>query len=71
MAYDIDWDAEFDEDEFGSPILPDDVSWDGNLCVLPNGRYLPPGCYRTSDGGDLIYEPHELSMFADMLSQFE
>lgn len=71
MKYDIDYDFEFEEDEFGTPKLPDNVRWFGNLCVLPNGRYLPPGSYRTADGGDLIYEPGEPSPFADMLAQFE
>lgn len=71
MRYDIDYDFEFEEDESGALRLPDGVSWRGNLCILPNGRYLPPGSYRTPDGGDLIYEPGELSPFADMLAQFK
>lgn len=70
MAYDVDYDFEFDEDEFGTAMMPKDVKWRGNLCLLPNGRYLPPGNYRTEDGGNIIYEPSELSPFADMLSQF-
>ena len=57
MAYDVDYDFEFDEDEFGT-------------AMMPNGRYLPPGNYRTEDGGDIIYEPRELSPYAEMLSQF-
>lgn len=63
--------SSFEEDEFGTPKLPGNVRWLGNLCVLSNGRYLPPGSYRTADGGDLIYEPGELSPLADMLAQFE
>lgn len=70
MAYDVDYDFEFDEDEFGTAMMPKCVKWRGNLCLLPNGRYLPPGNYRTEDGGNIIYEPSELSPFADMLSQF-
>ena len=70
MAYDVDYDFEFDEDEFGTAMMPKGVKWRGNLCRLPNGRYLPPGNYRTEDGGNIIYEPSELSPFADMLSQF-
>ena len=41
---------------------------DGNLYVLPNGKYLPSGAYWRVDGSALIYEPHELSPFADMLA---
>lgn len=70
MAYDVDYDFEFDEDEFGTAMMPKGVKWRGNLCLLPNGRYLPPGNYRTEDGGNIIYEPSELNPFADMLSQF-
>ena len=51
-------------------MMPNGVKWRGNLCLLPNGRYLPPGNYRTEDGGDIIYEPPELSPYAEMLSQF-
>lgn len=71
MKYDVDYDYEFEEDEFGTPIMPNNVKWRGNLCILPNGRYLPPGNYRTSDGGNIIYEPCELSPFADLLAQFQ
>ena len=71
MAYDIDYDFEFEEDEFGDPMMPKGVKRDGNLCVLPNGRYLAPGSYITEDGGFLIYEPRELSPFADIPSQFK
>lgn len=70
MAYDVDYDFEFDEDEFGTAMMPNGVKWRGNLCLLPSGRYLPPGNYRTEDGGDIIYEPPELSPYAEMLSQF-
>ena len=70
MAYDVDYDFEFDEDEFGTAMMPNGVKWRGNLCLLPNARYLPPGNYRTEDGGDIIYEPPELSPYAEMLSQF-
>ena len=68
MKYDVDFDFKFEEDEFGTPLMPKGVKWHGNLCVLPNGRYLPPGNYRTEDGGYIIYEPNELSPFADMLA---
>ena len=71
MAYDIDYDFEFEEDEFGDPMMPKGVKRDGNLYVLPNGRYLAPGSYITEDGGFLIYEPRELSPFADIPSQFK
>ena len=39
--------------------------------LLPNGRYLPSGNYRTSDRGYLIYEPCELGSFVDLLAQFK
>lgn len=71
MMHDVDYDFEFEEDELGTPMMPKGIKWDGDLCVLPNGRYLPPGNYRTEDGGNIIYEPRELSPFADMLSQFK
>mgnify|MGYP000789066887 CR=1 FL=1 len=51
MAYDVDYDFEFDEDEFGTAMMPNGVKWRGNLCLLPNGRYLPPGNYRTALDG--------------------
>ena len=70
MSYDVDYDYEFAEDEFGTPLWPDGVKWVENLCVLPNGRYMPHGYYATSDGGHIIYEPKKLSPFADMLAEF-
>lgn len=71
MAYDVDYDYAFREDEQGTPYLPDNMKEDGNLYILPNGKYLPRGTYRTSDGGHIIYEPRELSPFADMLASFK
>ena len=71
MKYDVDYDFKFEEDEFGTQIMPNNVKWRGNLCILPNGRFLPPGNYRTEDGGNIIYEPSELSPFADLLAQFK
>lgn len=68
MAYDVDYDYDFREDANGFPYLPDGLTMRGNLYVLPNGRYLPPGMYITPDDGSLIYEPKELSPFADMLA---
>lgn len=44
---------------------------EANLYVLPDGRYLPCGLYRTADGGSLIYEPSGLSFFGQMLAQFK
>lgn len=69
MAYDVDHDYSFREDEGGFPYLPEGMTERDGLYVLPNGRYLPPGSYRTSDGGHLIYEPHELSSFSAMLKE--
>ena len=68
MGYDVDHDFDFQKDEGGVPYLPDGVTEDGNLLVLPNGKYLPRGYYRTEDGGGLIYEPPQLSSWADMLA---
>lgn len=70
MSYDVDYDYALREDDQGVPYLPDGMTMDGNLYVLPNGKYLPRGLYRTEDGGHLIYEPKELSPFADMLASF-
>lgn len=69
MAYDIDDDYEFELGEGGRPKLPVGMAMDGNLYVLPNGRYLPRGVYEMEDGSSLIYEPAQLSPFADMLAQ--
>lgn len=68
MSYDVDYDYEFQEDEDGVPFLPQGMVTDGDLYVLPNGRYLPRGCYRTEDGGHVIYEPPQLSPLADLLA---
>ncbi len=55
--YDIDYDFPFVEGPDGLPLLPDDVIMDGDLYVLPNGRYMPPGVYLLHDDGLLLYEP--------------
>lgn len=70
MKYDVDYDYEFEVDELGFPFLPDGLIERGNLYILPNGKYLPSGAYTTKDGGSLIYEPMELSPYAEMLAQF-
>ena len=62
---------EFQVDENEVPMLPAGLREEGNLYVLPDGRYLPCGVYRTADGGLLIYEPFELSTFGQMLAQFK
>lgn len=67
MAYDVDYDYPFRVDEQGVPYLPDDLTEDGELYVLSNGKYLPRGVYRTENGGHFIYEPSALSPYADML----
>lgn len=71
MAYDVDRDypLERPDGEDGLPLFPDSVSEDKDgLYVLPNGRYLPRGAYLRPDGSCLIYEPHQLSPFADLLA---
>lgn len=70
MKYDIDENYPFQENENGLPLMPNGTTIDGELYVLPNGRYLPTGAYALADGSTLIYEPIELSPYADMLSQF-
>ncbi len=67
MTYEVDNEYPFSVDEQGVPYLPDSLVKDGNLYVLPNGKYLPRGVYRTEDGGHLIYEPSALSPYADRL----
>ena len=62
---------EFQMDEYEILLLPAGLKEEGNLYVLPDGRYLPCGVYRTADGGSLIYEPFELSTFGQMLAQFK
>ena len=62
---------EFQVDENEVPMLPAGLREEGNLYVLPDGRYLPCGVYRTEDGGSLIYEPSGLSLFGQMLAQFK
>lgn len=62
---------EFQMDENEIPLLPAELKEEGNLYILPDGRYLPCGVYRTADGGSLIYEPSELSFFGQMLAQFK
>ncbi|MDD7583838.1 MAG: hypothetical protein PUJ78_03230 [Coriobacteriaceae bacterium] len=61
-------DYPFRRDEHGMPYLPGGMMMEGELYVLPNGKLLPRGCYVTSDGGSLIYEPKESSPFADLLA---
>lgn len=62
---------EFQMDENETPILPTGLREEENLYVLPDGRYLPCGVYRTADSGSLIYEPSGLSFFGQMLAQFK
>ena len=62
---------EFQVDENEIPMLPTELREEESLYVLPDGRYLPCGLYRTADGDSLIYEPFELSTFGQMLAQFK
>lgn len=62
---------EFQVDENRIPLFPAGLKEEANLYVLPDGRYLPCGVYRTEDDGSLIYEPSELSFFGQMLAQFK
>ena len=58
-------------DENGIPLFPAGLKEEANLYVLPDGRYLPCGVYKTADGDLLLYEPSELSFFGQMTSQFK
>ncbi len=62
---------EFKMDENETPILPTGLREEENLYVLPDGRHLPCGVYRTEDGDSLIYESSELSFFGQMPAQFK
>lgn len=58
--------------DFCTAIFPSDVWEDEDgLYRLPDGRYLPIGVYAMKDeaGGDLIYEPLELSPISLLLEQ--
>ncbi len=35
MAYDVDYDFEFDEDEFGTAMMPKGVKWRGTSACSP------------------------------------
>ncbi len=58
-------------DENGIPLFPAGLKEEANLYVLPDGRYLPCGVYKTADGDLLLYEPTELSFFGQMATQFK
>lgn len=62
---------EFQVDENGIPLFPVGLKEEASLYILPDGRYLPCGLYRTADGGSIISEPSELSFFGQMLAQFK
>ena len=69
MEREVDYECEFQLDEYETSILPSGLTMDDDdLYVLPNGKYLPPGCYALENGELLLYEPHKLSPFADMLA---
>ena len=62
---------EFQVDEHEIPLLPAGLKEEGGLYILPDGRYLPCGVYKTADGDLLLYEPSELSFFGQMLAQLK
>lgn len=43
MGYEVDGGYPFAYDECGVPRLPASLAMDGDLYVLPNGKYLPRG----------------------------
>lgn len=59
--------SEFAADPDEIAVLPAGLGEDGDLYVLPDGRYLPCGVYQCADGCDFIYEPRELSFFGRLL----
>ena len=68
MAYDVDYDYEYEVNEAGLSIIPEGTTHDGELYVLPNGRYMPSGVYFDPKSGlDVIYEPLELKPFKEIL----
>ena len=69
MEYEVDSSFEFETDEYGTPYLPQNLTKDGHLYVLPNGKYLPCGYYICEDGSGLIYEPTELSFFGRLMRE--
>lgn len=69
MSYEVDENYPFVVDDYGFPYLPEGLKKDGELYVLPNGKYLPCGCYQLEDGSNLIYEPRELSFFSKLLRE--
>ena len=62
---------EFQVDENGIPLFPVGLKEEASLYILPDGRYLPCGVYRTADGGSIIYDQTELSFVGQMLAQFK
>ncbi|MEE1275002.1 MAG: hypothetical protein UHI81_10945 [Olegusella sp.] len=64
MEYDVDYDYHYELSDGGLRIIPKGTVVVGELYVLPNGRYMPPGIYRDPGSGmDIIYEPWALSPF--------
>lgn len=69
MGYDIDYEYEFDLDNDGLKIIPEGTKMTGDLYVLPNGKYMPPGVYSDGNGMNIIYEPRMLSPWADAIAE--
>lgn len=71
MKYEIDENFPLKVDLDGVPYFPNGLTKDKDgLYLLPNGKYLPRGCYVLDNGGYMIYEPVELSPYAEMLASF-
>lgn len=43
MQCDVDYDFGFEEGVLSASLMPRNAQRRGNLCVLANGRHLPPG----------------------------
>lgn len=67
LEREVDEEYPFKTDDYDTPYLPDGLTKDGDLYVLPNGKYLPRGVYRMQNGGTLLYEPKRLDPFAELL----
>ena len=72
MTYDVEADERILLTKSGLKVFPDGLTRDADgLYVLPNGKYLPSGAYEMADGSHLIYEPFQLSPFAEMLASID
>ncbi len=65
MEREVDYSVYDRTTEAGELIFPDDCLEVDGYFILPNGKYLPGGCYLLDDGSLILYEPD--SMFDDFI----